>query len=378
LEKNVEQNQEAIKKAEEKTRMLLSRLRMMVLQKDSVRYINEKNLAKMKKEKEDAEKKLYLNIVISAVVIAFLTALTLFFYNLNNKIKKQKAEMAEINKELENTQKDLLTTISEVKKQRVENENKSKEIQENIAAAHVIQKSIMPPDSYLNQYFKDYFVMYNPKESVSGDFYWFNAKDDYLYLAVCDCTGHGVSGALTSMIGFHALNHAINAVKNPTPSETLELLNKEFLDAISNNKAFNDSIVSMDVSLCRINTRYGQLEYAGAKNQLFILRGEELIVIKGEKMSIGMSRGSSDAKFTDHKVDIKPGDKFYIFSDGFADQMGGPDGVTKFMYSSLKEKLVAISGKSFSQQRDELVQTFVEWKGRNEQTDDLLVIGFKG
>lgn len=377
LEKNVEQNQEAIRKSEEKTRMLLSRLRMMVLQKDSVKYISEKNLEKMKKEKEDAQKKLYLNLVISSVIIAFLSILTIFFYNLNNKIKKQKAEMAEINKDLEQTQRDLLTNISEVKKQRVDNENKSRELKDNVAAAQVIQRSIMPPDSYLSQYFREYFVLYNPKEAVSGDFYWFNVKDDYLYLAVCDCTGHGVSGALTSMIGFHALNHAINAVKNPSPAETLELLNKEFLDAISHNKSFDDSIVSMDVSLCRLNIRTSKFEYAGAKNQLFILRGEELIVIKGEKMSIGMTRGSSDAKFTDHVIDIQPGDKFYVFSDGFADQMGGEDGVTKFMYSNLKDKLVSIGSKTFSQQRDELVQTFVNWKGTNEQTDDLLVIGFK-
>ncbi len=267
------------------------------------------------------------------------------------------------------TRKSAERTINE---QRSQLEHKNKEVTDSINYAQRIQKAILPSHRLIESYLPKSFVVYLPKDIVSGDFYWVEKKGNKIFFAVSDCTGHGVPGAMMSVIGQNALNRVINEFGITKPSEILDKLSALVEEAFS--KSGSDVRDGMDIALCSLDTTTNKLEYAGANNPVYVYSGNDLKEIKGTKQPIG--RFESKVPFTNHEVSLKSGDAIYLFSDGIADQFGGPDG-KKYKYKRVKELLLQNNTKSHSEQKNNIITEFIKWKGQNEQIDDVCLMGIK-
>ncbi len=253
---------------------------------------------------------------------------------------------------------------------------KNKDITDSIRYAKRIQEAILPPGNVIKTYFPNSFIFSKPKDIVSGDFYWLDKKGDELLLAAVDCTGHGVPGAFMSIVGYNILNQAVNENIAVIPAKLLDKLNKgvsETLNQTSEDTRLRDG---MDIALCAINFKTMELQFAGAYNPLFIVRGHELIEIKADNIAIGSYTAGQSQNYTNHIVPLKKDDTVYIFSDGYADQFGGPDG-KKFKQAQFKTMLINMSGVSMEQQQIALERSIEEWRGVLQQVDDMLVIGVK-
>ena len=260
----------------------------------------------------------------------------------------------------------------EVEKQKQLVEEKNKEISDSITYAKRIQEAILPSRYSLTEHLKNGFVLYKPKDIVSGDFYWMENYKNHIYFAAADCTGHGVPGAMVSVVCANALSKAL-LEENQT--ETGKLLDRT-RELVVERFTKNDENVKdgMDISLCRISNN--QLQWSGANNPLWIIRknGKEVEEIKANKQPIGKTDNSSP--FTAHEIQLNPEDTIYIFTDGFADQFGGEKG-KKFMYKQLKELLLTIQHLKMDEQREKLNQAFINWQGSQEQVDDVCIIGVR-
>ena len=255
--------------------------------------------------------------------------------------------------------------------QRKELERKNKEITDNITYARRIQKTILPADEVLEQKVKDAMVYYKPKSIVAGDFYWFVEKDENFYIAVADCTGHGVSGAFVSLVCNNALNRAVNEYDNHSPGEVLthtrDLVLKRF------EKGEEGNIYDgMDIGLCALQGNV--LNYSGANISLWLIRDGEIIEYKADKQPIGVYVASKP--FTTHRVEVQEGDCFYLFTDGYIDQFGGERG-KKFKIKAFKKLLLSISNKPMKEQKVIIDKTFQDWKGDLDQVDDVCGVGFR-
>ena len=251
---------------------------------------------------------------------------------------------------------------------------KNKEVMDSIKYAQRLQNAILPPLSVINKNLSDSFILYKPKDIVSGDFYWVQNIGGTTYFAVVDCTGHGVPGAFMSIVGYNALNQAINQHKLRKPSDILNQVNREISKTL--HQADNIDIEDgMDISLCMLDTKTNELEYAGAVNGLNILRKGELKIIKGDKFSIGSTKRNG-REYSNHNFKLEKGDYIYIYSDGYADQFGGSK-ERKFMYKKLRQLLVDNSMLTTKQQKENLEKQFNVWKGDLEQIDDVCIMGVK-
>ncbi len=251
-------------------------------------------------------------------------------------------------------------------------EHQKKEVTDSINYAQRIQKAILPSHRLIESYLPKSFVVYLPKDIVSGDFYWVEKKGNKVFFAVADCTGHGVPGAMMSVIGQNALNRVLNEFGITKPSEILDKLTVLVEEAFS--KSGSDVRDGMDIALCALDSSNNKLEYAGANNPVYIYSSNELKEIKGTKQPIG--RFESKVNFVNHEVNLKNGDSVYLFSDGIADQFGGPDG-KKFKYKRVKELLLQNNTKSHSEQKNNIITQFISWKGKQEQIDDVCLMGIK-
>lgn len=245
---------------------------------------------------------------------------------------------------------------------------RNRDITDSITYAKRIQFAILPPDIP----YDSTFILFKPKDIVSGDFYWMNSAGGKEFIAAVDCTGHGVPGAFMSFIGYTSLNKIIIEQGVHTPSEILNRLNSEVATTLHQK---GESIVNdgMDIALISYSPSTGVIEYAGAFNPLIIVRNGELIEIKADRFAIGRSTGK-DKAFTNHEVLIEKGDSLYLYSDGYADQFGGPES-KKFKTASLKELLINISSFDADSQLKILETTFEDWKAGQEQIDDVLIVG---
>jgi serine phosphatase RsbU (regulator of sigma subunit) len=195
-------------------------------------------------------------------------------------------------------------------------------------------------------------------------------------VAAVDCTGHGVPGAFMSIVGFNQLNYAVTDKKARSASKILDELNKGVIATLNENK-MDDSIKDgMDMSLCVFDFKAGKAEFAGANNPLYLIRNNELIRYKGDRFPIGAFEGSKPQLFVNNNIDIIPGDCYYLFSDGYADQFGG-EANKKLRYKKLEEFLLEVHDQPMNYQREFLKTKLLEWKGDNDQVDDILVIGIK-
>jgi serine phosphatase RsbU (regulator of sigma subunit) len=254
-------------------------------------------------------------------------------------------------------------------------EEKNHDLVSSITYAKRIQTSILPNSALLRAHEQHLFVVYKPRDIVSGDFYWVSQKGDELYTAVVDCTGHGVPGAFLSLIGHQGLNKAINEDKLSDPARILDNMNTHVKQVLQQdeNTEIRDG---MEVALCKLNIKTKELQFAGANLNLVLIQNKQATIIKGGKCTVGSVQPHVTDLPRTHTIPLQEGDAFYCFSDGYADQMGGDKG-KKFMSGKLRDLLLNITEKDLKQQDQALREAFDKWKGVHEQTDDVCVMGIR-
>ncbi|MES2284468.1 MAG: SpoIIE family protein phosphatase [Bacteroidota bacterium] len=254
-----------------------------------------------------------------------------------------------------------------------------KHVTDSIKYAKRIQEAILPPDSLVRELLPNSFVLYKPKDIVSGDFYWIGQKDGKTMFAAVDCTGHGVPGAFMSIVGHNILKQVVSNNNFTTPAQILDSLNEgvsETLHHGGHEHEEGQAKDGMDISFCTIDFKTLELQYAAAYNPLYIVRNGQLIQTKANKFPIGLFLGEEKKKFTNHTFQLERGDTIYIFSDGYADQFGGPYG-RKFMAIPFRVLLMDINKEPIEKQKNILNKTIEDWRGQLDQVDDILVIGVK-
>jgi serine phosphatase RsbU (regulator of sigma subunit)/Tfp pilus assembly protein PilF len=323
---------------------------------DSVRVEQEKKVVSLQLEHKKNQS--YFLIVGLLLVMIF----AVFMFN-RFKITQKQKHLIEI-KEKETQQQKILI------------EDKQKEIVDSINYAQRIQKALLAGDNLLQNNLPEHFVLYKPKAIVSGDFYWGalrQAQDDgdVFYLAVCDSTGHGVPGAFMSLLNISFLNEAVNERKLLDPAAILNHVRKRIIQDLSTEGGKD----GMDCSFAAFDFKKNKLKYSAANNEIWIVRKNELLELNGDKMPVG-KHDKEKQSFTEHEVNLQSGDLVYLFTDGFADQFGGPKG-KKFMYKQLQQLFISIANRKAEEQKTELDRAFEEWKGELEQVDDVCIIGVR-
>jgi ligand-binding sensor domain-containing protein/serine phosphatase RsbU (regulator of sigma subunit) len=250
------------------------------------------------------------------------------------------------------------------------------EVTESIQAAQAIQNGILPEQELLEEYFGSIEVFYRPKDVVSGDFYWCARMGGHHFLAVIDCTGHGVAGAFMTFIAYETLNQIVRENMFAEAGQMITSLNQEILRSLNQYKKGKIN-AGMDVSLCIWNKQTNTMQFAGANNPLYLVKEGKVQVYKGDRQGVGGKQLSSDYSFSTHHLVLEKKDQVYLFSDGYADQIGGPDGHSKYMYPRFRETLAHMHLLPLRARLEELEKGFDEWKGEGEQLDDVLVIGFE-
>jgi len=266
------------------------------------------------------------------------------------------------------------TAFKEIARQRQELENKNKSITDSLIYASYMQQALLPSEDYFKSILPDSFIFFKPKDIVSGDFYWITRRRGKIFVVAADCTGHGVPGAFLSMIGVELLNKIILDQGIQRPSEILKVLGRgierTFGGSNNNRVLIRDG---MDIGLCAIDEKKGELQYAGAFLNLYLLRDNKLTEIKGEKLTIGLL---GELLFTNHSIKIEPDDVIYLFSDGYADQFGGPYN-KKFMYRRFRHLILTIHKFPLEEQKNIINESIESWRRGDEQVDDFLVIGIR-
>lgn len=262
----------------------------------------------------------------------------------------------------------------ELERKNISISQQNEEIIDSLNYARNIQYAILPKTESLKKHFTDAFVLYKPKDIVSGDFYFFEQVNDKIYLAVADCTGHGVAGAFMSMVG-SSLLHQITGQKDiGGPDTILKKLNDGIVDALRQKETASHG--GMDIALCCFDFGKMLVEFAGANRPLYMIRKYQADSIKPDKLPIGGFNQDEDRNFSIQSINLQPGDRLYLFSDGYADQFGGPDG-KKIMTKKFKDLVLSIHESTMYQQQQTLEAYFENWKGKFEQVDDVLVVGIQ-
>ncbi|HEY6162655.1 MAG TPA: SpoIIE family protein phosphatase [Bacteroidia bacterium] len=299
-----------------------------------------------------------------------------------NKMLEEKTQLVEQKKQNEEQVKMLWqqsTAIHQEKqridKLRTEIEYRHKEVMDSVHYAKKIQEAILPERKEILESFPESFILFKPRDIVSGDFYWFSQKAGQTIIAAVDCTGHGVPGAFMSMIGNTLLNQIVNEKGMLVPSEILHHLDEEITVALKQTQEDSESRDGMDIAICCFDKHKKEMQYAGAMRPLYLIRNDELIETKASKFAMGGHDLQRTKAFTTHTITLQKNDTIYISTDGFADQFNSTD--KKLMTKRFKEILLSIQEKSMEEQHQYLDRFIEDWKGGMEQTDDILVIGIR-
>jgi sigma-B regulation protein RsbU (phosphoserine phosphatase) len=252
-------------------------------------------------------------------------------------------------------------------------ENKNREILESIHYAKRLQEAILPSEEYIKRLFPRSFIIYEPKDIVAGDFLWVEEIDEYIFVIVADCTGHGVSGALMSMLGVSLINQVIKVNRVVSPAEILNQLHEAVINALKQHE--NSTNDGMDMIICRFNKAKSEMVFAGANRPMWYVHNDELVEIKTDKMPVGgLQLERKD--FTEHIVELQKGDTIYLSSDGYADQFGGEHG-KKLMTKNFKQLMLTCNNQTIELISEIIYNNFKTWKGSYEQIDDVLVMGIR-
>ncbi len=311
-----------------------------------------------------------------------ITTLLLFF----GFVRWRTANLKQRQKELEQTVKDrtveILEKNEELNQQNFQIREQKQDITDRIQYASRIQTAILPPDEVLKYLLPKHFILYKPRDIVSGDFYWLTQKREKIIIVVADCTGHGVPGAFMSMLGNALINDIVNNIKTLQANFILNELRDQVMVSLRQTGKTDEAKDGMDIALCILDKENMALQYAGAFNPLYLIRNGKLTEIKADKMPIGIS-SKAGKSFTNNELTLQKDDALYLSSDGYVDQFGGPKG-KKFMSTRFKQLLIDIQDKIMFEQKEILEQTLNEWMGitglheeQYEQIDDIIVMGIK-
>jgi len=260
--------------------------------------------------------------------------------------------------------------VTDIKYAEIKIKQQSEEIKASIKYASYIQHSMLPHQDQIDKMFVSNMIVYQPKDTVSGDFYWVKETGDYKIVVVADCTGHGVPGAMVSMRAISMLNDVVMRDMKNCPANILNMLRERWIEVSSGSTSFNDG---MDMAVAVVEKQSNRLIYAGANNPMYIVSEGEIVTLKADRMPIGRHL-NQEVPFTKQYYQLKTGDRLFLFSDGYKDQFGGELN-KKFSAKKFKELLLTTSALKMDEQKRELESVFVDWKGRNEQVDDVLVMG---
>ena len=250
---------------------------------------------------------------------------------------------------------------------------KNEQITNSINYALRIQKATLPPEDQVKSLLQEYFIIFKPKDIVSGDFYWIKKTDDKIVVVAADCTGHGVPGAFLSMYGIAFLNEIVIKENITDPAEILDHLRETAIKTLNAGRK-EEIFDGMDIAILSISDNWSRLKYAGAFNPLWLVRDNELIVYKADRMPIG--KFDKMNPFSCHDIELQKKDALYIFSDGYADQSGG-DESSKFLIKRFRKLIVSNAAKSMKEQKEVLISEHNKWKGNEEQLDDIVIIGLR-
>ena len=298
---------------------------------------------------------------------------------LEGKVQRRTAEIAEKNSMLSHQNEEIEAQRDELEIQRNVVLAQKNEIVDSITYAQRIQAAMLPPDTYFTELLHENFIFYKPRDIVSGDFYWIKQVNMSIILVAADCTGHGVPGALMSMLGMSYLDEIVQRREITQANEVLNELRKQIKHSLRQHGQMDESRDGIDLALCVFDLKNREMQYSGANNPLYLIRDvkgvPELNEIKADPMPLGYYQGK-DTSFTNHSIQLEMGDTFYLFSDGFIDQKGGKDN-KKFMSKNFKNLLLKIHDQPMHEQKEILDKTLSDWIGDNSQMDDVLVIGVR-
>ena len=315
----------------------------------------------------------------------------------NEELNQRAEELKQLNNNLNLQNEEIKSQRDEIQKQKQIVEEIHSQLSQSIDYATRLQQSILPEDDILKKYLTDYFILFRPKDKVSGDFYWWTHIENHTIITVADCTGHGVPGAFMSMLGASFLREIIEKEYITHTGVILRKLRKEIIKALKQKGEDGEQKDGMDMSIISINHETNTVQYSGAYNPIYIIKDEKLNLnddkiklydnselkvqssklfyeIKPDKMPIAIYERMHN--FTTHEFELKKGDCIYLFSDGYADQFGGPKG-RKFKYKPFKRLLLANADKSMTEQKEILEHSIIEWQGSLQQIDDITVLGIK-
>ncbi len=328
---------------------------------------------KLQKETELKNERLARQLAVGIGSLVLLVSLIILLSLLST--RKKNRLLAESKREIEKINADLEIKNTEILEQKDIIEQKNQSITDSIQYASRIQAAVLPPPDFLNEWEIDNFILYKPKDIVSGDFYWGTKKQNKIIVAAGDCTGHGVPGAFMSMLGHAFLEEIVNTRKIENAAMILNNLRDEIINTLKQKGISGETRDGMDISLVMIDLKAGVLDFAGANNPLYLIRDSALIKYPPDRMPIGI-HFISFTPFTNNTIEIRKNDYLYLFSDGYADQFGGTRG-KKYMYKPFQNLLLKNHEKPMEKQKEILDTTFEEWKGDYGQVDDVLVIGMK-
>ncbi len=306
----------------------------------------------------------FSNLAYFTYVLLFLIIILLIFLYVTRNIRKENQILTEKNKASE-----------EIERQRKELETKNTNITDSIHYAKIIIDAMLPSENMLKKLIPNSFILFIPKDIVSGDFYWFLERKDKIFIAAVDCTGHGVPGAFMSIVGIDMFRNIINK-EIYDPATILNKMNEEValvFEPQENDKTLRDG---MDLSFCVIDKKTNILSFAGAYNPLYLIRDNSLVEFKANRFSVGLISKNENLSFTNTEYQLQEEDVIYLFSDGYTDQFGGVD-AKKFKFRRFRHLLLSIHQLPMNIQKDRLIEAYNEWRNGFEQVDDILIIGIK-
>lgn len=339
--------------------------KQMVQKEMNYEFEKKEAIAKAEQEKKDVlmmagtKRQNFIIILVSSLLfVVFLFTLFIFRSLRITRRQKHKIEISSI----------------ETQKQKKIIEEKNRSITDSIRYAKRIQQALLREEEHISMHLPEHFILFLPKDIVSGDFYWGTEKGEYWYFVAADCTGHGVPGAIMSMLGIAFLNDIILSDVLLSPDEILNRLRDRVIKELRQTDETMENKDGMDISLCRLNLKTLELQWAGANNSLYLIRNGEQGIIKADKQPIGYHPESKP--FTNHEFQLHRGDSIYIYSDGFADQFGGPQ-EKKLGFKKMENLFTIHNHKPMKEQKELFNKRFMEWKGQLEQTDDVCVFGVR-
>lgn len=326
-----------------------------------------------------------INIGLGIILILAIGLVTLYYNNLKRSrkltgaLEERRVLLEKQSSELKEKNDKILRANEELKQLNEITSGQKDEIISSINYAQRIQSALLPPEQYFHEILNDVFILFRPKDIVSGDFYWIKQVNQYVILAAADCTGHGVPGAFMSILGMSYLNEIVQRREITQANQVLNELRKQIKYSLRQHGQPDEAKDGIDMALCVLDFRNMMMQYSGAYNPLYLIKDvqgkPELKEIKADRMPLGYYQ-SKDLKFINHDIQLEMGDTFYIFSDGFIDQKGGKEN-KKFLSKNFKNLLLEINDQPMYDQKKILDKALTDWMGSNSQIDDILVIGVR-